>query len=333
MRTSHPMRVLVTGGAGYIGSVVCEELDAVGHAVIALDDLSQGHAEAVHAPARLVVGDLRDRSRVLEVLREERIDAVVHLAASSIVSESMVAPAAFYANNVEGSLLLLEAMREAQVERLVFSSTAAVYAGGASGALAEDDRLDPANPYGETKLAIERALRWYAHAYGLSAVSLRYFNAAGASARCGERHDPETHLIPRVLDVAASVRAGKSEEIEVYGDDYETPDGSCIRDYVHVLDLARAHVLALESASTRGVASTYNLGAGEGRSVRQVIAAAEDVTGVKLPVRVKPRRPGDPARLVASISKAREQLGWRPTASDLATIVASAWAFRSGTRT
>ena len=316
------MRVLVTGGAGYVGSVVVEELLAVGHDVVAYDNLAKGHRDAVVAPARLIEGDILDAARLTATLRGERIDAVVHMAADSLVGESMTEPARYYRTNVGGGLALLDGMRAAGVGALVFSSSCAVYGSPERQPIEEDDPLRPTNPYGESKLAFERALAWFDGAYGIRAVSLRYFNAAGATGRNGERHSPETHLIPLVLQAVAGVR----EHVTVFGEDYPTPDGTCVRDYVHVADLARAHVLALGALMTGRRTSVYNLGCGgAGASVREVIDAARRVTGREVPIRVGPRRAGDPPVLVAAADRIRRELGWAPKQPRLADIVESAW--------
>jgi UDP-glucose 4-epimerase len=321
------MNVLVTGGAGYIGSVVTEDLSACGHHVVVFDNLSKGHTDAVVESALFVQGDLQDGEAVEATLRAHGIDAVVHMAADSLVGESVTNPAKYYRNNVVGGLSLLNAMRAAGVGRLVFSSTAAVYGEPERQPIEEDAPVRPTNPYGETKLAFEHALRWYGEAYGLRAVSLRYFNAAGASERNGERHDPETHLVPLVLQAASRARP----DVTVFGTDYPTPDGTCIRDYIHVLDLARAHVMTLEAleASTEPL-RVFNLGCGGGFSVREVIATAETVTGTKIPVREGPRRAGDPAVLVASSARLTRELGWQPARQNLATIIESAWRWMVG---
>jgi UDP-glucose 4-epimerase len=322
------MRVLVTGGAGYIGSVVAEELLLGGHEVVIYDNLGKGHRDAVPPGATFVHGDLGDGQLLRETLRRSRSEAVVHMAADSLVAESIVNPAKYYANNVGNGLGLLDAMREFEIGRLVFSSTVAVHGEPRKLPIEESEPTDPINPYGETKLAFERALRWYDEAYGLHSVSLRYFNAAGASERSGERHDPETHLIPLVLQVAAGTRP----EISIFGDDYDTRDGTCIRDYIHVIDLARAHVLAIEACDAGSRA--YNLGCGgDGTTVLEVIAAARAVTGHAIPVRIDTRRPGDPARLVASSARIERDLGWRPTLADIRGIVESAWRFAESRRT
>jgi UDP-glucose 4-epimerase len=317
------MRTLVTGGAGYIGSIVVEELVAHGaERVVVLDNLSKGHRGAVTPPAVLVTGNIEDADLVRDTCRRNEIDAVVHLAAASLVGESMRAPAKYYAQNVSNGLVLLDALIDAGVKCLVFSSTAATYGDPDAVPIPEDAHNEPTSPYGDTKLAFERALAWYRGAYGLSSVSLRYFNAAGATARNGEQHEPETHLIPAALAVAR----GNHAALPVFGDDYATPDGTCIRDYVHVSDVARAHVLALEALSAGNRGGTYNIGCGgDGSSVRQVIDAVRRVTGRAVSTRISARRAGDPAVLIASSDRARRELGWEPRRSDLATIVEDAW--------
>jgi UDP-glucose 4-epimerase len=317
------MQVLVTGGAGYIGSVVAGELLQEGHGVVVYDNLQKGHRDAVPQEAAFVHADLLDMTTLRATLHQHTIDAVVHLAADSLVGESVDDPAKYYRNNVQASLTLLDAMRHAGVRTLVFSSTAAVYGEPQKQPVQESDRTAPTSPYGETKLVIERALDWYDRAYGLRFISLRYFNAAGATERSGERHDPETHLVPLVLQVALGLRP----ELIVFGSDYPTKDGTCIRDYIHVTDLARAHTLALRTLSTGSRPSAiYNLGSGgNGYSVREVIEVARQVTGRAIRVREGPRRPGDPAVLVASSESIISQLGWRPLQQDLGSIVESAW--------
>jgi UDP-glucose 4-epimerase len=316
------MKVMVTGGAGYIGSVVTEELLKGGDEVVVYDSLYKGHREAVVEGAAFVKGDLLDTALLRETLTQHRVEAVVHMAADSLVGESVKEPAKYFRNNVLGGLSLLDAMRGAGVSRLVFSSTAAVYGEPAKQPIEESDPTQPTNPYGETKLAFERSLRWYDEAYGLKFVSLRYFNAAGATERSGERHDPETHLIPIVLQAAA----GSRPEVTVFGADYPTPDGTCVRDYIHVVDLAQAHVLALHALVKGHPSSIYNLGCGgEGYSVKQVIDCAHRVTGKVIPVRQGPRRAGDPAVLIASSARIVRELGWRPKHQQLDVIVESAW--------
>ena len=316
------MRIFVTGGAGYIGSVVTEQLVGQGHSVLVFDNLSKGHREAVVEGAGFVQGDLRDRTEVLRALRTCGAEAVVHLAADSLVGESVTNPAKYYANNVGGGLALLDAMTEAGVRRIVFSSTAAVYGEPERQPIDETAATRPTNPYGETKLAFEHALRWYFEAYGIASVSLRYFNAAGATERNGEQHAPETHLIPLVLQAAA----GKTDDVTVFGDDYPTRDGTCVRDYIHVRDLALAHVLALDALGGNGSCRAYNLGCGgEGYTVREVIDTVQRVTGRRVPVKMAGRRRGDPAVLVASSGRIHRDLGWTPQFQDLGEIVASAW--------
>jgi UDP-glucose-4-epimerase GalE len=320
------MRVLVTGGAGYIGSVSVEALIAARHEPIVLDDLSTGHAAAVPAGVRLERGTYADEAAVAGLLERARIDAILHCAARSLVGESIRDPAGYYRDNVAGGLALLEAARRVGIERVVLSSTAAVYGTPDEVPIPESATLRPINPYGETKRTLETAMAWYGEAYGLRSVSLRYFNAAGASRAYGEVHEPETHLIPRLL-----AAADDGEPLTVFGDDFETPDGTAIRDYIHVEDLARAHVLALEATdpgSGRPVTSVFNLGSGRGASVREVVAAAERIVGRPIPHRVGPRRSGDPAVLVASADRAAQDLGWRPARGELETIVASAWVWR-----
>jgi len=314
------LRVLVTGGAGYIGSGVVEELVRSGSSVIVYDSLYKGHRDAVHPAAEFVHADLHDGDALRGAL--DGTDAVVHMAADSLVGESVQDPAKYYRNNVVAGLTLFDAMREQGVRKLVFSSTAAVYGEPAKQPIEETAATTPTNPYGESKLAFERALRWYAAAYGLRSISLRYFNAAGASARCRERHDPETHLIPLVLQAAS----GRIPHVTVFGDDYPTPDGTCVRDYIHVSDLARAHVLALDALDGGHAGGAYNLGCGgNGYSVKQVIDVARSVCGRDIPVRIGPRRPGDPAVLVASSERIIRELGWRARLQDLREIVRSAW--------
>ena len=314
------MKVLVTGGAGYIGSVVSEQLVNDGHEVVVYDNLSKGHRDAVVDGAHFVERDLLDANKLRETLNDNRIEAVIHMAAFSLVGESVEQPAKYYQNNVVAGLVLLDAMRECGVKRIVFSSTAATYGEPESQPIFEAAPASPTNPYGETKLAFEKAMHWYERAYGIRYASLRYFNAAGASEKCGEDHDPETHIIPITLQVAA----GKRTHVEIYGDDYRTDDGTCIRDYIHVIDLARAHILALDVLGERS--AIYNLGCGgDGYSVRDVIDTARRVTGKEIPVRMGPRRPGDPAVLIASSDKIKSELGWQPQFQDLGLIIESAW--------
>ena len=314
------MRVLVTGGAGYIGSVVTEQLIGDGHEVVVYDNLSKGHRGAVVQGAELVHAALGDVDVLNQTLSDRKIEAVIHMAASSLVGESVEQPNKYYQNNVVAGLVLLEAMLACDVKRLVFSSTAAVYGEPEAQPIEESAPSNPTNPYGETKLAFEHAMKWFDRAYGLRYASLRYFNAAGATEHCGEDHDPETHIIPITLQAAA----GKRSHVEIYGEDYPTPDGTCIRDYIHVVDLARAHIQALEALSDGS--RIYNLGCGgAGYSVRDVIDTAQRVTGKEIPTRFGPRRAGDPAILVASSDKIKEELGWQPRYQDLGLIIESAW--------
>jgi UDP-glucose-4-epimerase GalE len=320
------MRVLVTGGAGYIGSVSVEALIEARHEPVVLDDLSTGHAASLPKGVRLEQGTYADETAVAGLLERARIEAILHCAARSLVGESIRDPAAYYRENVVGGLALLEASRRAGVERFVLSSTAAVYGTPDEVPIPESAPLRPINPYGETKRTLEAALAWYGAAYGLRSVSLRYFNAAGASHRNGEVHRPETHLIPTLLAAAEG-----GDPLTVFGDDFETPDGTAVRDYIHVEDLARAHVLALEATGAAGggpATSALNLGSGRGASVREVLAAAERVVGRPIPHRVGARRAGDPPILVAAADLAAGRLGWRPTRGDLETIVGSAWEWR-----
>lgn len=317
------MKILVTGGAGYIGSVVTEELVKDGHGVVVYDSLYKGHREAVVKGAEFVQADLADAATLRQTLSAHAIEAVVHLAADSLVGESCEQPAKYYRNNVANGLVLLDAMREAKVDRIVFSSTAATYGAPEQQPIEETAPNSPTNPYGESKLAFEHALRWYQEAYSLRFAALRYFNAAGASENCGEDHAHETHIIPIALQVAA----GKREFVEVYGEDYATPDGTCVRDYIHVIDLARAHILALAALDKSASGSRiYNLGCGgDGYSVNQVLETARAVTGKDITARIGPRRAGDPAVLIASSEKIKRELGWKPEFQDLRVIIESAW--------
>lgn len=317
------MRVAVTGGAGYIGSVVTETLLGDGHDVLVIDNLVKGHRDAVMADATFAQLHLADRDGVSAALTAFECEAVIHMAAYSLVGESVVDPAKYYQNNVVAGFALLDAMHAAGVTKLVFSSTAAVYGEPAKQPIEETDPTRPTNPYGSTKLTFEEALRWYGQAHGLRSISLRYFNAAGATARHGERHDPETHLIPIILDVAA----GRRPHVTVFGTDYPTLDGTCVRDYIHVADLARAHVLALHGLDAISCES-YNLGCGgAGYSVREVIDTAARITGRAIAVESAGRRPGDPAVLVASSDRIRQALGWTPSFQHLDSIIKSAWAW------
>ncbi|MCP3775270.1 UDP-glucose 4-epimerase GalE [Paenibacillus sp. MZ04-78.2] len=318
------MAIMVTGGAGYIGSHTVAELLEKGEEVVVVDNLQQGHREAVLG-GKLYVGDIRDADFLDTVFRENDIDAVIHFAANSLVGESMQAPGKYYHNNVYGTLCLLEKMNEYGVKKIVFSSTAATYGEPENIPILESDRTLPTNAYGETKLAMEKMMRWFDTAHSIKYVSLRYFNAAGAheSGRIGEDHSPETHLVPIILQVAL----GKRPHISIYGDDYSTPDGTCIRDYIHVSDLADAHILAVEKLRAGGDSSVYNLGNGKGFSVKEVIDIAREVTGHAIPAVVEARRAGDPAVLVASSERGRTELGWKPKRDSLQQIIASAWAW------
>jgi UDP-glucose 4-epimerase len=318
------MKILVTGGAGYIGSVVTEELLNDGHEVVVYDSLYKGHRAAVDPRAKFVQADLMDSEALRRALKENQIEAVIHMAADSLVGESVEQPVKYYRNNLVAGLNLLDAMRDCDIRKLVFSSTAATYGEPAKQPIEEGDPNAPTNPYGETKLAFERALHWYERAYGLHYASLRYFNAAGATKRFGESHETETHLIPLVLQAAAGMRP----DIQVYGGDYPTRDGTCVRDYIHVLDLARAHILALRILPERS--AIYNLGCGgEGYSVQEVIDTAREVTGREITTRIVPRRAGDPGVLIASSEKIKGELGWQPELQDLRVIVESAWKWLS----
>ena len=325
------MRILVTGGAGFIGSHMTRMLIEHGYEAIVLDDLSTGHRDAVPA-GLLVQGDVGDRAALQRLFSAQRIDGVMHFAARSQVGESMAQPGAYYRNNVSATLALLDAMLEFGVPRLIHSSTAAIFGEPRADSIDERHPVRPLSPYGRAKWMAEEALADYERAHGLRYTCLRYFNAAGAdpAGRLGERHDPETHLIPLVLQVAS----GRRPAISIFGADYDTPDGTCIRDYVHVEDLCRAHLLAYQRLQRGAGSARYNLGNGNGFSVREVIAAASQVTGVRIPAVLADRRPGDPARLVANASLAQHELGWRPRHPDLVTLIAHAWQWETrSTRT
>jgi UDP-glucose-4-epimerase GalE len=315
------MRVLVTGGAGYIGSHCVRLLLSRGHEVVVFDNLSMGHRQSVPAET-LIVGDLKDLDHLDHVLVINRIEAVMHFAANAAVGESVVNPAKYYQNNLVNSLNLLERMRRHGIGRIVFSSTCAIYGAPERLPIAEDSPQRPVNPYGWSKLLIEQALTDYAAAYGLGFAALRYFNAAGASPAgdIGEDHDPESHLVPLIKQAIL----GQRPHVEIFGNDYPTPDGTCIRDYIHVDDLAEAHLLALDRLQS-GMGLKYNLGIGRGYSVREVIETAEKVSGQKVPVKLGPRRPGDPAELVASPARIMKELGWRPKYLELEQILETAW--------
>jgi len=313
------MNVLVTGGAGYIGSVCTEELLNAGHAVTVYDNLTEGHRSAVDSRARFILGRPEVEGDLLKAVREAQPEAILHFAASALVGESMANPGKYFQNNVVNGLALLNAAVAAGVRKFVFSSTCATYGPPEKVPMTEELPQRPINPYGESKLIFERMLHWYHEIHGLEFVAFRYFNAAGASEQFGEHHRTETHLIPNVLKVPL----GQAKQCEIYGTDYPTPDGTCIRDYIHVVDLAQAHILALAP----GKQGFYNLGNGDGYSVRQVIQTCEQVTGCRIPAVEKPRRPGDPPRLVASAEKAMRELGWKPKFPRLQEMVATAWAW------
>jgi len=313
------MKILVTGGAGYIGSICVEALLDAGHEVDVFDNLSEGHREAVDPRARLLEGELREAASISAAMKESAPQAVMHFAANALVGESMVNPSKYFINNIYGGLNLLDAMVAHGVKRFVFSSTCATFGLPGEGAIDETVPQRPINPYGESKLAFEKILRWYDEIHGLRYVALRYFNAAGASERFGEDHRVETHLIPNILKVAL----GQKPHVEIYGTDYPTPDGTCIRDYIHISDLAQAHRLALETPAS----AAYNLGTGGGTSVREVIATCQAITGKPIAVVEKPRRPGDPARLIAASDRIRSELGWNPRYQSIEKIIESAWAW------
>ena len=321
------MKLLVLGGAGYIGSHTATELLDNGHEVVIADNLVTGYREVIPEKATFYQGDLRDKDFLNDLMKKEKVDAVIHFAAYSLVGESVVNPLKYYENNLYGTKVLLDAMIESGVDKIVFSSTAATYGEPENIPILENDRTCPTNPYGETKLAMEKMISWAAKAHGLHYVSLRYFNACGAhkSGAIGEAHNPESHLIPLVLQVPN----GKREFVSIYGNDYDTPDGTCIRDYIHVTDLAKAHILAVEYLMNGGESDIFNLGNGVGYSVKEVIETARKVTGHPIPVKEEARRAGDPARLVASGKKAKEILGWEPEIKDLADIINSAWKWHS----
>src|SRR6266508_2783280 len=311
------MKIFVVGGAGYIGSVCAELLLNEGHEVFIFDNLTEGHRRALDSRATFVQGELADRAQIQAALSSARPDAVMHFAANALVGESMRDPSKYFRNNISNGLNLLDAMVTAHVRQIVFSSTCAIFGLPERLPIDETTPARPINPYGESKLAFEKILRWYDQIHGLKFVSLRYFNAAGATENFGEDHRQETHLIPNALKVAL----GQKPNVEIYGTDYETPDGTCIRDYIHIVDLARAHILALSAARSE----LYNLGSGGGASVRDVIAACRKITGKKVDTVEKPRRPGDPPRLIASSEKIKRELGWQPQFQSLDAIIESAW--------
>ena len=317
------MTILVLGGAGYIGSHTVYALIEKGVDVVVIDNLETGHIEAVHEKARFYKGDIRDRAFVDSVLDKEKIDAVIHFAANSLVGESMVNPLKYYDNNVNGTKVLLQSMVAHGLDKIVFSSTAATYGEPEKVPILETDRTEPTNTYGETKLAMEKMFKWTDRAHGLKYVSVRYFNECGAhvSGKIGEAHSPETHLIPLILQVPL----GQREYISIYGDDYDTSDGTCIRDYIHVTDLAQAHILAVDYLMKGNESNIFNLGNGVGFTVKEVIDTARIVTGHEIPARIAERRAGDPARLIASSDKARQVLLWKPEHADLEEIISTAW--------
>lgn len=311
------MRVLVTGGAGYIGSVTSELLLDSGNEVVVFDNLERGHRDAIDERAKLIEGDLRDKDCIVRVMADVKPDAVVHFAAYALVGESMEQPELYFGNNLVGGVNLAEAMIKADVGKIVFSSTCATYGVPEKIPITEDTPQNPANPYGESKLAFERALMWYHELHDMQTVFLRYFNACGATKKFGEDHDPESHIIPIVLQVAL----GQRDKVSIFGDDYNTEDGTCVRDYIHIVDLAQAHILALTGEQS----GPFNLGNGTGYSVKDVIDTCRKVTGHEIPAEIAPRRPGDPDSLIAGESKAKSVLGWKPEFDDLETIVSSAW--------
>jgi UDP-glucose 4-epimerase len=311
------MKVLVTGGAGYIGSVTTEMLLDEGHEVVVFDNLERGHRKAVDKRASFRKGDLRDKDRILKVIVDFKPDAVMHFAAYALVPESMKKPEMYFRNNIVGGINLVEAMYKAGVGKIVFSSTCATYGQPEKVPITEDAVQKPTNPYGESKLAFEKVLNWYHELHGMNTVFLRYFNACGATEKFGEDHDPETHIIPIIMQVAL----GQRKQVKIYGDDYKTPDGTCLRDYIHIVDLAQAHILALKGNKS----GPFNLGTGTGYSVKEVVETARKVTGHPVPAEVAPRRPGDPPCLVAGSKKAQRDLRWKPRYGDLKSIIQSAW--------
>lgn len=317
------MAILVLGGAGYIGSHTVYELIDAGKQVVIADNLETGHIEAVHPKATFYQGDIRDRAFIDSVFDNEQIDGVIHFAANSLVGESMTNPLKYYDNNLCGTKVLLESMVAHGIDKIVFSSTAATYGEPERVPIVETDRTEPTNCYGETKLSMEKMFKWTGLAHGLRFVSLRYFNACGAhvSGTIGEAHNPESHLIPLILQVPN----GQREFISIFGDDYDTKDGTCIRDYIHVTDLAQAHILAMDYLMNGGESNIFNLGNGVGFTVKEVIDTAREVTGHPIPAKTTPRRAGDPAQLIASSEKARIVLGWHPEHADLKEIITTAW--------
>ncbi len=317
------MAILVLGGAGYIGSHTVYELIDAGRDVVIADNLETGHIEAVHPKAKFYQGDIRNRKFIDSIFESEQIDGVIHFAANSLVGESMTNPLKYYDNNLCGTKVLLESMVAHGIDKIVFSSTAATYGEPERVPILETDKTEPTNCYGETKLSMEKMFKWVGKAHGLRFVSLRYFNACGAhvSGKIGEAHNPESHLIPLILQVPN----GQRDFISIFGDDYDTKDGTCIRDYIHVTDLAQAHILAMNYLMDGGESNIFNLGNGVGFTVKEVIDTARKVTGHPIPVKITPRRAGDPAQLIASSEKAKTVLGWHPEHADLEEIIATAW--------
>lgn len=317
------MTILVLGGAGYIGSHTVYELIDNGEDVVIIDNLLTGHKEAIHPKARFYKGDIRDREFLDDVFKKEKIDAVIHFAACSLVGESMEKPLKYYDNNLCGTKILLDSMVANGIDKIVFSSTAATYGEPEKVPILETDRTEPTNTYGETKLSMEKMFKWVGKAHGLRYVSLRYFNACGAhiSGQIGEDHNPESHLIPLILQVPN----GKREYISIFGDDYDTKDGTCMRDYIHVTDLAQAHILAVKYLQSGNESNIFNLGNGVGFTVKEVIDTARKVTSHPIPAKITPRRAGDPAQLIASSEKAKEILGWTPEHNSLEEIISTAW--------
>lgn len=317
------MTILVLGGAGYIGSHTVYELIDNGEDVVIIDNLQTGHKEAIHPKARFYKGDIRDREFLDDVFKKEKIDAVIHFAACSLVGESMEKPLKYYDNNLCGTKILLDSMVANGIDKIVFSSTAATYGEPERVPILETDRTEPTNTYGETKLSMEKMFKWVGKAHGIRYVSLRYFNACGAhiSGQIGEDHNPESHLIPLILQVPN----GKREYISIFGDDYDTKDGTCVRDYIHVTDLAQAHILAVKYLQAGNESNIFNLGNGVGFTVKEVIDTARKVTSHPIPAKITPRRAGDPAQLIASSEKAKEILGWTPEHNSLEEIISTAW--------
>lgn len=317
------MAILVLGGAGYIGSHAVDQLITRGEKVVVVDNLLTGHREAVHPSAVFYEGDVRDKLFLQTVFKNESIDGVLHFAASSLVGESVEKPLKYFSNNVTGMEILLEVMHENNVNKIIFSSTAATYGEPETVPISETTPTNPKNPYGESKLMMEKMMKWCDEAYGMRYVALRYFNVAGAKqdASIGEDHTPETHLVPIILQVAL----GQRKELSIFGDDYDTPDGTCIRDYVHVEDLIAAHLLALDYLNAGNQSDVFNLGSNTGYSVKEMLDAAREVTGRDIPAKIVPRRAGDPARLVATADKARTILNWKPQITDIQTIIETAW--------